>query len=400
MANKTGRGAQGAGTIREKTVVRNGKEYHFWEARATVGRDPLTGKQIQKSFSGKTQKEVQQKLTAALAEIDSGDYLQPSKLTLAAWLDEWQKMIQPKVSLNTYETYKSRIDNHIVPGFGKKVKLADVNRLQVQKFVDSLIKHGLAPKTVRSTHGVLSKALEDAERMELIKSNPAAKIELPRAKHKEVDALTDEEIQQFFKIADTRKYGNLLRFILLTGLRESEALGLCWDAVDFTANTITVRRQLQKHTGGYILLNETKSHKPRTIVLSASAMAILRKLKNQQAEQRFALGDAWEGWKTEAERKSYFCFTNENGRYITSDGLYACLKRIADKMGKPALTVHDLRHAYATLCLQNGDDLKTVSANLGHSTIAITADIYASVSQKMQNASAERMERFIQQFTA
>lgn len=76
------RGAHGSGTIRKKVVTRNGKEYTFWEARYTEGYDPGTGKQIQRSITGKTQKEVAQKLKAATASIDAGTYIAPSKLTV------------------------------------------------------------------------------------------------------------------------------------------------------------------------------------------------------------------------------------------------------------------------------------------------------------------------------
>lgn len=85
------RSASGAGTIRKKTVTRNGKDYIFWEARYTEGYDPGTGKQIQRSISGKTQKEVAQKLKAATAAIDAGTYTAPNKMTLGEWLIIWQK---------------------------------------------------------------------------------------------------------------------------------------------------------------------------------------------------------------------------------------------------------------------------------------------------------------------
>ena len=83
------RAAQGNGTIRKKTVIRNGQTYTYWEARITTGRDPGTGWQIQKSFSGSTQKEVREKMQAAAVAINDGDYLQPSKMAFGQWLDIW-----------------------------------------------------------------------------------------------------------------------------------------------------------------------------------------------------------------------------------------------------------------------------------------------------------------------
>ena len=86
---KNSRAAQGAGTIRKKTVTRKGATYAYWEARITTGYDPGTGKQIQRSFSGKTQKEVREKMQAAAVELNSGTYKEPLKMTVSEWLDIW-----------------------------------------------------------------------------------------------------------------------------------------------------------------------------------------------------------------------------------------------------------------------------------------------------------------------
>ena len=89
MPRKTTRNAQGSGTIRKKTVTRSGKEYVYWEARITTGRDPGTGKQVQKSFTDKTQKEVREKMQAAAVALNDGDYFEPSRLTVGQWMDIW-----------------------------------------------------------------------------------------------------------------------------------------------------------------------------------------------------------------------------------------------------------------------------------------------------------------------
>ena len=83
------RSAAGGGSIRKRTVVRNGKDYTYWEARVTIGSDPGTGKQIQKSFTGKTQREVREKMNAAVSAVDDGTYHEPSKMRLKEWMDLW-----------------------------------------------------------------------------------------------------------------------------------------------------------------------------------------------------------------------------------------------------------------------------------------------------------------------
>ena len=112
------RNAQGAGTIRKKTVIRNGKEYTYWEARYSVGTDTGSGKQIQRSISGKTQKEVREKLQAATVQINDGTYLEPSKMTLGEWLDIWTADYLNSQKYATVKHYKAQVKTNIKPALG------------------------------------------------------------------------------------------------------------------------------------------------------------------------------------------------------------------------------------------------------------------------------------------
>lgn len=144
MAKST-RGAQGGGTIRKKTVTRDGKEYTYWEARVTNGRVPDTGKQIQKSFSGKTQKEVLEKMQAAAVDLNNSTYIEPSKLTVDQWLDIWLEGLY-KQKFKTIEHYKSVVENHIKPNIGAK-RMQDLKKADF----DKLYKHLLECGNVRTT---------------------------------------------------------------------------------------------------------------------------------------------------------------------------------------------------------------------------------------------------------
>ena len=110
--------------------------------------------------------------------------------------------------------------------------------------------------------------------------------------------------------------------------------------------------------------------------------------------QSLRAGERWEAWKTEAEHRRALVFTNEDGRYLVAKRLYLHFKKIAEEIGAPDARVHDLRHTFAVISLQNGDDVKTVQTNLGHATAAFTLDVYGHVSDRMQRESAERMERY------
>ena len=126
------------GTIRQKTVTRNGKEYPYWEARYTVGFDPGTGKQIQRSITGKTQKEVAQKLKAATAALDTGTYAAPCKMTVGSWMDIWGTDYLGGVKPYTVADYTANIRNHIKPALGA-VKLEALNTHTIQGFYNKQI---------------------------------------------------------------------------------------------------------------------------------------------------------------------------------------------------------------------------------------------------------------------
>ena len=139
MAKKaSSRNAQGAGTIRKKTVTRNGKPYTYWEARYTEGRDPGTGKQVQRSIYGRTQKEVREKLQAVAVTLNTGTYTEPDKMTVGEWLDMWLKeYVTGAVKPFTLASYTAQCENHIKPGLGA-IKLTALNSVQIQKFYNGL----------------------------------------------------------------------------------------------------------------------------------------------------------------------------------------------------------------------------------------------------------------------
>ncbi len=162
------RGAQGNGTIRQRPDG-------TWEARYVVGRDPGTGKQLRKSVYGKTQKEVRQKLAKVVASLDEGTYFEPSKVTLAQWLDTWLVEYTSDKKFLTVKHYKAQVNTHIRPSLGA-TKLATLTAPQIQKFYNQLLagsddKKGLAPKSVRNIHGILTKALTTAVQVGYLRVN-------------------------------------------------------------------------------------------------------------------------------------------------------------------------------------------------------------------------------------
>lgn len=390
------RAAQGAGTIRKKTVIRSGTEYTYWEARITVGRDPGTGKQIQRSITGKTQKEAREKLQAAAVSLNEGDYFEPSKMALARWVEIWLDEYTGDKKYLTVKHYRAQCAAHIVPRLGA-VKLSSLTAPQIQAFYNGLLRAGLSPKSVRNVHGILTKCLSTAVQVGYLKSNPASMVTLPKVVKKEITPLTDEQVRDFLQVSAGDEYEIPLKVILFTGLRESEAIGLTWDCIDFKAGTVTVCKQLQKRPladGGWVFA-PLKNDKTRILKPAPFVMELLARRRKEQAEQRLKAGNVWQGWTDSSGMKSALVFTTANGSHLSPQTMYLHYKKLAAQIGAPESRVHDLRHTFAVLSLQNGDDVKTVQGNLGHATAAFTLDVYGHVSEKMKEDSAARMEGYI-----
>ena len=283
--------------------------------------------------------------------------------------------------------------------------LSALKPYMIQAFYNQLYQNPdeatMSPKTVKNVHGVLSKALNQAVRNELIRSNPATLAILPRSKRKDIQTLSDEQIQKFMMIVEQDSYCSILKFILLTGVRESEAIGLTWDCVDFERGGIRIYRQLLKRNqseGGYIFA-PLKNDKERLLTPAPTLMGLLKARKSKQIQQRLAAGSAWVGWQSPEEQATALVFTNEFGQHYCPQTVYAHFKKIAKQVGVAKANVHSLRHTYAVLSLQNGDDVKTVQENLGHATASFTLDVYGHVSEKMKQDSAARMELYLQNLT-
>lgn len=386
------RGAQGNGTIRQRPDGR-------WEARYVVGNDPGTGKQIRKSVYGDTQKEVRQKLNAVVKEIDEGTYFEPSKITVSKWLDVWLEEYTDDKKYQTVKHYKAQVNTHIKPALGA-IKLESLTTPQIQKFYNGLLRRPekpLAAKSVRNIHGILTKALSTAVQVGYLRQNPAQAVTLPRSKRKEISPLTDEQVKELVRLADNDSFGALFKVAVFTGMRECEATGLTWDCVDYDKGTIRIYRQLIKRPiedGGFTF-GALKNDKSREIAASPFVMGLLREQEQRQIEARFRAGELWKGWQTQKERCTAFVFTNDYGEHLHPQTVYNHYKKLAAKIGAPDSCVHDLRHTFAVLSLQNGDDLKTVQEHLGHATAAFTLDVYGHVSPKMKSDSAERMQNYI-----
>lgn len=338
MANKRG---QGEGTISKR-------EDGTWWARITVGKDE-SGKQKRKAFYGKTRKEVQEKLTEALNEINKGGYVEPSKLTVSMWMDTWaQEYKKRSVKATTYYRICGLMEVHIKPLLGQ-YKLTELRGDMIQKFINTLtdIKH-LKPKSVDKIHLYLKAALEQAVQNGLIAKNPATNTIRPQLVQSEKVVLTPEHQKQFVECAKNSDFGEFFIMALGTGLRLGELLALTWDDINFDDCVLRVskgRSQVKdyydKQANEAIIYTTPKTKSSnRTVPLIPDIVKLLRTIQEKQTYIKSQIGDAYEG---------NLIFCDYDGKPISMTSLRRRFATIRDAVGADGLTIHGLRHTFATL---------------------------------------------------
>mgnify|MGYP003002199036 FL=1 len=386
MATRKTKGAKGGGTIRQRPDGR-------WEARYTLGIDPGTGKQIQKSVYGKTQKEVRQKLTAITAEIDEGTYMDVPRLKTADWLNTWVEEYIGNVKPATRKSYQDHVRLNIIPYIGA-VPLSKLTAAMIQQTYNELqTDKGLSPKTIKNVHGVLHRALEQAQKMGYIRNNPLAAVTLPRIEKKQIKPLEDDELCAFLKEIRGDPYELVYFVTVFTGLRQGEVLGLTWDCVNFEKHTLLINKQHGKKKGTCAYcFSSLKNDRPRLIEAADGVMDALKKQQIRQQRWAARLKDDW-------ENSDNLVFTTETGRYLCNQTVYLAFKKVMRRLHLDATRFHDLRHTYAVNSLRSGDDIKTVQENLGHQTAAFTLDVYAHATSSMKHESANRMDQYIHNVT-
>lgn len=356
-----------------------------WEASLLIN-----GKR--KYVYGRTRGEVKEKLEALQNDVYNNIYIDENEMTVGEWMDTWYECYTVKAKASTRSRYEQDIRLHIKPELGH-IRLQDLTCKTGQKFMTRCKEvKGLSEKSLKNIYLVANKALTRAQKDGLIKANPFADVEIPAYEEpkKKMRPLMDNEVPEFLHLINGHPFEEFYYVAMFTGMRESELIGLTWDCVDLDKGTIHLYRQFKALRGKSKTYTFTtlKNKQERSFSIPPSVVRALKKVKTRQAEWKLHYGTLY-------HNEENFVFTNEFGHHLATRTVFNRFKAIMKKMGLPEVRLHDLRHTYATLAIQNGVDYKTISNNLGHATVAFTMDVYAEVSMTMQQDSVSKMESFI-----
>ncbi len=388
------RRASGTGHIRQR---KNG----LWEGQYTAGIAD-SGKPIKKSVYGKTQREVAQKITSLTNDLNTGIFIAPDKITVSEWFSIWEKDYLIDVKQSTVNQYSYQFRIHIKPELGN-IKLQKLTGPMIQGFYGRVQKphkikgangkilncKGLSPKSVKNLHGCLHKCMDQAIKAGYIRSNPCDACTLPKVVKKEMRTVTD--VSQFIDIIKGDEYENLYILAVFSGMRQGEIIGLTWDCIDYENRIISVEKQLRKDhslAGSEYSFSSTKNGKKRIISPAQYVFNALKREEKKQIANKLKYGSSF-------NNSDNLVFTNEIGGHLSAVTVRNHLSRLLKANGIEGIRFHDLRHSFATISLENGEDIKTVSENLGHATVAFTMDIYAHVTEAMKKRSGDRMQEYI-----
>jgi integrase len=358
-------------------------------------RDAATGARRRKwhSFAG-TKRQAQVECARLISEINGGTYIDPSKLTVAAFLDRWLEHVRPNVAPRTYERYCEIARKNLVPLIGG-VPLTKLQPIQISDAYAKALttgrrdgKGGLSARTVHHMHRILFQALRQAVRWGMLARNPADldKKDRPKVERKPVATIDATSTVDLIEAARERRLFVPILLGSLGGLRRGEITALRWKSVDLDRRQLAVIASTEQTRDG-IREKEAKSSKCRTIALPAMLVEELRRWRLAQAEEFLKLG-------ARPDDETHVV-TQIDGQPLQPNSLtHAVTIFMKERGGKVRL--HGLRHSHASHMLAANIHPKIVQERFGHSSVAITMDIYSHLLPNMQEDAAARVDEVMQ----
>ncbi len=304
----------------------------------------------------------------------------PTSQTVAEYMASWlEDTASQRVRPSTLQGYEEKTRNYIVPAIGR-LKLDRLSPQHVHRMLSEMSRRGLSPLTVRHTRAVLRNALSQAERWGLVTRNAAALTEAPRVQQRERRTLSASELARLLDHVEDARLLAAYATAATTGVRQGELLGLLWDDVDLDRGMLHVRRSVTRVGGRYVEGEPKTARGRRTVPIPRMTAELLRNHRRQQRLERMR-AEAWED--------RGLVFPNRTGGQLYGPDLTRQLQNDLEAAGLPRITFHDLRHCASSLLEAGGASPRVTMELLGHSTIAMTMDVYTHVSEDAKRAAAD-----------
>ena len=362
-----------------------------WAVKLDMGRDPITGKRRTKWHTIRgTKRDAERERNRLLYELDEGLYVEPTPETVKAYLPRWLAHVGPNVRATTLQRYREIVEHHLIPAIGHH-QLAKLKPIQVSDaWANALAngrrdgKGGLSAQTVKHLHRVLSQALKQAVRWQIIARNPCDAIDAPRPQRQEMTIVSDDEAARLLDaIAQTRMHLPVL-LAVTTGMRRGEILGMRWRDVELDGAALSVSQTLEHTKDGLKFAPPKTARSRRRISLPALTFEALRRHKARQARELLALG------VRKGDDGLVVC--RRDGEPIRPRSITREFTRLVARADVPRVRFHDLRHTHISHLLLSCVHPKVASERAGHASVSITLDTYSHVLPGLQENAASRID--------
>jgi integrase len=363
-------------------------------------RDPVTGGRKRKwhSYSrsdgtAATRKEAEAECRRLLTELEGGAYIDPTKETIASFLDRWLAHMRGQVSPRSHERYAELCRKNIAPLLGgmslTKLQPAHISTAYSKALTSGRRDGtgGLSPRTVHHVHRVLRQALQQAVEWQMLTRNPADLVKPPKVERKQMKTLDADGTVELIEAARKTDMAMPIMLGVLCGLRRGEVVALRWRSVDLEAGTLAVVASTEQTDQG-VREKETKSGKGRSVVLPALVAEELRQHRLRQAQALLQLGVRLSG--------DHHVVARADGQSLQPRSLTHAFVKFIRRHGLPQIRLHDLRHTHATHMLASGVHPKIAQERLGHSSVSVTIDLYSHVLPGMQADAVSRVDAAMQ----
>jgi len=380
---------QGQGHIRQR-----GKQ--SWRLKFDIGRDPVSGKRLSRyvTFRG-TKREAQAELTRLLNRRNEGTYIDPTKMTVAEYLEHWLNVdIDRRVAAKTATRHRQIVRNNIIPRLGH-VPMRKLTAVHIEAFEAELQREGylkgrkrgsgLTAQTVLHVHRTLSQALAHAVKTEVLFKNPALQMKPPRPPGREIKILTKAEIVTLLRAARSTPLYVPVLVAVTTGVRRGELFGLRWSDIDLAKVRLTVNQSLERVNKKTVFKPPKTKTSRRVITLAAQTVEGLKQHRTAQAAERLRLGLG----------RPDLVFTRADGKPSGADSITKSFGRFIAETRVTPITFHGLRHTHISHLLMDKVHPKVVSERAGHANVSVTLTIYAAYVPNLQDEAAAGVDAWL-----
>lgn len=381
-----------------KGSVRRNEARETWEWTIDIGHPGERPRRQKRGKGYRTRDEAQSALDEFKASASAGTHVERSDQTVGQFFTEWIQHVRSTIEPTTWASYERNVRNHIIPAIGA-IPLQHLRTADLSAFYRSLGEEGanlitdkpLSPRTVNYISTIVHRALREAVGWELIRRNPADGATRPKGRQTRKPlprVWTSAELRRFLDGIAKERIFPIVYLTAMTGMRRGEVMGLRWADVDLDRRKLHLTQQLRSVSGAVFEFADLKtSRSRRTVMLDQATTQLLRDHRRTQLEERLAIGEGY--------RDHDLVFPLPDGSPWNPDSVADIFDRRIARLGLPRITFHGLRHGWATMALEGGVHPKVVQERLGHTSIAITLDIYSHVVEAIDEAAAQTVADFV-----